>query len=308
MIECKDLDYILAIAKFQSISAAARELHVSQPAITKYLQSLEQRLGVALFNRAKKKLILTLAGEIYIARAAEMAAVKRQLEADIAKVKSEAGGALKVGFCCTGLRGTIMDAIDTLRQREPILQLIFREMKTYEIEQHLLNYKLDIGFISLPATRPELQTEVYYEEKVLLGVPITNPLSALGSTVKNCDYPWVNLAHFKNEPFVLRDTNTRFRAVTDRLFEQYGFKPNIVMTAGNSFTSIEFTEARKALLFLPESFIKNSRDPDAMKFFVTGSPMEKFSTGIAYRKGEPLSVPAHQMIHIMQDLLKNKKS
>ena len=304
MIECKDLDYILAIAKSQSISAAAHELYISQPALTKYLQTLEQRLNVVLFNRAKKRLIPTLAGEIYIARAAEMAAVKAQLESEIAKMKSEAGGSLKVGFSCTGLRRTIFDAVDILRHQEPVLQMDFREMKTQEIEQCLLDYKLDMGFLTLPAARPELQTEVYYEENVLLCVPAANPLSALGSVVKNCDYPWVSLAHFKNEPFVLRDTNTRFRAITDRLFDQYGFKPNILMTARNPFTSIEFSEARKALAFLPESFIRNFRDPDSVKFFVTGSPMEKFSTGIAYRKGEPLSVPSRQFIRIMQELLK----
>jgi DNA-binding transcriptional LysR family regulator len=77
MIECKDVDYILAIAKHQSISLAARELFISQPALTKYLQSLETRIGVVLFDRSKKKLLPTLAVERGIsAYAAEMAGVK----------------------------------------------------------------------------------------------------------------------------------------------------------------------------------------------------------------------------------------
>lgn len=54
MIECKDADYVLAIAKYKTISAAAKSLFISQPALTKYLKSLEQRLGVILFDRNKK--------------------------------------------------------------------------------------------------------------------------------------------------------------------------------------------------------------------------------------------------------------
>ncbi len=306
MLEFKDVDYILSIARCQSISGAAEELYISQPALTKYLQSLEQRIGLVLFNRSKKKLIPTLAGERYVAYAAEMASIMGQLECEIAKLKSNKRDMLKVGFSCTGLREIIFDAISLLNQREPALQTDFRELTTPEIEKQLLDYKLDLGFITLPASRSEIETEVVLEENILLGIPMSHPLATLGTPVQDSKYPWINLRLFKEEPFVLRNTGTRFRSITDQIFKQNGFIPHVIMTTRNQFTCVEFAEKRQVPFFTPESFIKHIGNSQSIKFFVTGSPISTFPLGIAYRKGDPLSAPAHKLMRIIKELMKTK--
>ena len=308
MIECKDVDYILAIAKHQSISLAARELFISQPALTKYLQSVESRVGIVLFDRSKKKLLPTLAGERYIAYAAEMAGVKSQLEREMTRVKSERSETLKVAFSCTGLRDIVYEAIMRLRKLEPTLQMDFREMTSPEIERLVQDYQLDIGFISLPTNAPDVQAEVFFEENILLCVPVTNPLSALGKQVKGSPYPWINLELFKDEPFILRNTGTRFRMLTDRLFEQCGItSPVTIMTSRDQFTSVEFGESWSVTFFLPESFVKNIHKPDTFRFFLTGSPLPKLSVGAIHRRGDLMSVPAHRLLHVMNGIMAEKQ-
>ena len=60
------LQYIIAIADKKSISQAARDLYISQPALTKYISTLEDELGVQLFDRTSTPIQLTYAGEVYL--------------------------------------------------------------------------------------------------------------------------------------------------------------------------------------------------------------------------------------------------
>ena len=73
MLDLKDIDYVLAVAQYQSVSQAAKALFISQPALSKYLGNLEKRLGVPLFDRSGRQLALTEAGELYVKYAREIA-------------------------------------------------------------------------------------------------------------------------------------------------------------------------------------------------------------------------------------------
>lgn len=299
MIECKDVDYILAIARTRNISQAAQELFISQPALTKYLKSLEERLGFTLFDRTNKKLTPTLVGERYIAYAAEIALTKNNLAEELARIKSEHHGNLRIGFSCTGLRNLIYNAVRETRKKDPSLNITLREMTSGEIERDLLNYHLDLGFITLPAASSEITTELMLEEYVLLGVPSGHPLAAFSTPVNYMKYPWIDLKRFQNASFILRNSGTRFRSITDCLFEQAGFQPQIATTARNHFSCMEFAEAWNMCFFTTETFIKNLKNPDSMRFFVTGDPPEKVPVGMAHRSGENLSVPAYRLIRTM---------
>ncbi len=303
MIECKDVDYILAISKSNNISQAAQELFISQPALTKYLKNLEQRLGVTLFDRSKKKLTLTLAGERYIAYATEIALTKANMEEELSRMKSEHHENLRIGFSCTGLRSLIYRAVRQTRSADPSLKITLQELTSGEIENSLINHRLDLGFITLPAASSEVCTELMMEEYVLLGVPSTHPLAGTGTATKSLKYPWIDLNRFKNSSFILRNTGTRFREITDRLFAQCNYEPEIATSARNHFSCMEFSEEWNMLFFTTESFIKNLKNPHSMHFFITGSPPEKVPVGMAYRRGETLSIPAYRLVHTMNRLI-----
>ena len=76
-MDFKELQYILCIAKNNSISKAAKELYISQPSLSKYLQNFERKLNIKFFDRAGNNFILTYAGETYIRYAKEILRIKR---------------------------------------------------------------------------------------------------------------------------------------------------------------------------------------------------------------------------------------
>ncbi|HSK68665.1 MAG TPA: LysR family transcriptional regulator [Candidatus Limnocylindria bacterium] len=308
MIDCKDIDYVLTIAKHRNISAAARELFITQPALTKYLKSVEARIGILLFDRTKHRMTPTLAGERYIAYAAEISGVRNRMGRELSRIKSEKNETLKIAFSSTGFRTVLFEAIGRLRAEEPSIQLDAIELRTPEVERMLVDYQADLGFISLPARAPELHTELYFEENVLLCVPSGNPLVALGKTIPDSRYQWIDLSLFRSEPFVRRSPDTRFRTLTDRMMAEAGnTEPNIVFISRNQFTSIEFAEQAQVCCFLPESYIQTIRRPGAFHYFLTGTSLAKMTVGMAHLASVPLTIPARRFLRIVNGIIDRRR-
>lgn len=76
-MDFRDLSYVLAIAKYQNITKAADALYITQPTLTKFLQSLESQMGQKLFRKLGHRFVLTYAGERYVSKATEILNLKR---------------------------------------------------------------------------------------------------------------------------------------------------------------------------------------------------------------------------------------
>ncbi|MBQ7092074.1 MAG: LysR family transcriptional regulator [Clostridia bacterium] len=299
LIECKDIEYVLAIARHQSISAAANELFISQPALTKYLKSLERRLGVSLFNRSRKKLQPTEFGESYIAYALEMENITRNMAAELIRYHEKRTENLHVAFSSVKMRDAILKSLAILKKADAKLNADFSELTSDNIEKLLVEGKLDLGFTTLPTINPELQSIPLSEEYIFIVIPAEHPSCSQARHIISEDFPWIDLALFRSEQFVLRSPNTRFRAIVDRAFEQAGFVPDTLLNTRNNYTSLEFANIQRAICFIPQSFLPYILDSMNMKVFITGSPPIRLSAGAVYRKDAILSPPAQQLLRIM---------
>lgn len=76
-VDFRDLSYVLAIAKYQNITKAADALYITQPTLTKFLQSLESQMGQKLFRKLGHRFVLTYAGERYVSKATEILNLKK---------------------------------------------------------------------------------------------------------------------------------------------------------------------------------------------------------------------------------------
>lgn len=302
MIECKDVEYILAIARNRSISNAACELYISQPALTKYLHGLERRFGVELFNRTGKRMIPTAAGERYIEYASRIAECHQELELEMQRIKALQKHTIKVAFSTNCARKTVLEAEKILHHEYPNLQIEVSECISGDIEKKLLSYELDLGFLTLPCAEPDLETEVIAEEYILLGMPRNHPLVKEGVDIPEYPYPWIDIGLCSGEAFVVQNDGTRFRMQTDKIFKKYEVKPDIILTARNRLTTIEFAESREAMFLASEAFQEYIRDRDQMSLFVLGMPVEKTYVGAAYRRGGKLSTATEKMLKIVREL------
>ncbi|MBR1757549.1 MAG: LysR family transcriptional regulator [Lachnospiraceae bacterium] len=307
MIECKDVDYVLAIAKHGSISKASEELYISQPALTKYLKNLEERLGIELFYHDRRPLTLTPVGELYVNYSKQIAAIKTNLEKELMIYKNEDVPELHIGFSCTEIRPYIFSAVQKMRQNSPHVNLVLTELRSQEIERRLKIGQLDIGFITLPKHDPDIDTTLIMEEDILLGIPADHPLVSMGTPYLSNGYPLMDLSYFAHDSFVLREKGTRFSDHVAQLFEQVDYTPNIAVTARNNLSAIEFAEIWGLCVLTTRAFIRNLKDPNSMRFFVAGPVPQQLSIGVAHYHGKPLSVTANELISLIHEEILNAK-
>ena len=97
-IEIKDLKYVSAIAKYESISQAANELYITQPSLSGYLKNLENRMGLPLFQRIGKRMVLTYFGECFLKEGNGLLLQHKHFSEELDRVLYEKHGRLSIGF------------------------------------------------------------------------------------------------------------------------------------------------------------------------------------------------------------------
>jgi DNA-binding transcriptional LysR family regulator len=147
-----ELAFFVLLAKKASLSATARELNITPPAVTKRLAQMEQRLGVRLVNRTTRKVSLTSEGELYLARASSILADIREMEDAVASSRADPKGLLRVNATLGFGRTTIAPLISAFAQRYPDVEV---QLQLTDRPINLVEEAFDLGirFGELPDTR-----------------------------------------------------------------------------------------------------------------------------------------------------------
>ena len=132
-IECKDVEYVLAIAKHQSLTMAAEELYITQPALSKYVKTIEERIGAPLFVHGKRPLQLTKEGELFVTYAKEVSTAIASLETEMDRLMRKDYEIVRVGYASNGLREHIYHAVQNIYQKEPGVRFELQEMTSQQI-------------------------------------------------------------------------------------------------------------------------------------------------------------------------------
>ncbi|MEM6987192.1 MAG: LysR substrate-binding domain-containing protein [Pseudomonadota bacterium] len=159
-ITLRQLEYLCELADTLNFNEAAQRCHVSQPTISSAIQALEQQLNVALFERDKRRVTLTVEGEAVVEHARE--AVQRardvvQFTRDCADVSA---GELTVGAIPTIAPFCFATMLQRSRTRFPQLQVALREQQTQSLIDALDRGDVDIGLLALPADVAHLQCRI----------------------------------------------------------------------------------------------------------------------------------------------------
>lgn len=173
----RDLRYLDAVATYLNFGKAAKAVHISQPTLSMQLKKLENYLGVQLFERNNKRVLLTSIGQ-KIAQHAKQVLFETQQLIDIAKFASDPmAGELQIGIFPTLAPYLLPKIIPALSKQYSLLKLLLVEEKTDVLLDALLNGKLDIALIALPIADKRFKTIKLFTEAFYLAVPTQHLLS-----------------------------------------------------------------------------------------------------------------------------------
>lgn len=222
-MEFHQLRYFIAAAEDLSISAAAKRLHVTQPALSRQIAVLEAELGVALFDRIRKRIYLTDAGRFFLPKARQIVCDAETGAQQLREQFGKARRTLRLGFLTPFLDDLVAPAVREFRQRHPKAQVSLFELPPRAQLDRLRNRELDaaiLGNIS-EADRAFFTIRTLSRHKMAAVLPEDHTLAKKKS---------VKLAALKNEPWVSL-SDAFFPGRRDFLRSmclQAGFEPQIV--------------------------------------------------------------------------------
>lgn len=175
----RQLRYLVAVAETGSISAAARSLWLTQPAVTTALRNLEQNVGVSLLVRHRQGIDLTPAGAAFVASARH--ALEQIDEATVSARRATAaieGGRLTLGFLPATFSRLPRTIIGAFREQHPSVMINYHELSYIGHTSELVTGRVDVAFLWPPYDEPDLHFHVLSHEERVVGVADSHPLAS----------------------------------------------------------------------------------------------------------------------------------
>jgi LysR family hydrogen peroxide-inducible transcriptional activator len=204
-MDLRQLSALIAVAEGGSISAAARSLHTVQSNISSHLARLERELGVTLFDRTGG--FLTEEGQAVVRRARRVQVELDALGADVAALRDEVTGTVRLGCIGTSARWLVPLVLEAVTAAHPKVHVIVIDATTTSLVPRLLTDELDLAVVNLPVPNPEVSTEPLFDEDRLLIAPEGHPLAGVDR---------VSLAELADHELLLEPRGTAFRDELDR--------------------------------------------------------------------------------------------
>lgn len=209
-----------AVAQRRSITAAATDLLLSQPAVSLQLKALERQVGLPLFERGGPKLRLTQAGEVLYRAAVSMLHAKDEAERAITELRDGTTGRLILGAGTTGGMYVLPRILQAYKSLWPETEIVLHTGTTDQLLEKLLQNVLDMGVVGGPIEDRRFVVEpICTDELVLIAAP-SHPLASL---------PRVTLRDLGSSPFIVPEAGSRTRQLVERSLREAGIPFRVAM-------------------------------------------------------------------------------
>lgn len=193
-MELDQLKYFLQIAERQSFTRAAEDLAISQPALSRSMQKLEEELGQPVFERKTRSVSLTDAGVLLQGRAQQVLSILENTKSEI--TDDGRSGRLRIGAIPTIAPYFLPDILRTFSREFPNVTLLVQEHTTASLLNSCTQGEIDLAILALPVPVKHLKVEELFDEELLLVLPPNHEL---------VEKTAIHLRDVEPYPFVLLD-------------------------------------------------------------------------------------------------------
>lgn len=304
-MQTRQLNYIVEIARQQSLSGAAKILGVSQPALSQFLAAEEKDLGVSIFFSYQNKLYPTPAGMIYINAAAEMVRIKEQTYRKIRSYRATALKKIRIGVSDLVSGKLVAKAVPIVFGHYPDAAVIPVRGTNAWLKDQLRQGKLDMAVLGYDQAQvPHSGFYQFAKRELCVLIPREFRLS-YPLVESSQDRELIPIGELKNFPFILPEPDMLERKIVDELFSEAGFIPKVIYTASDLYVTLELTNAGFGISFLPEHLAGQADQAKTRIFSLIQRPSA--FCGISMKmKNEPDEVEQLLIICILREAMKTE--
>lgn len=273
----RDLKYVISVSEHLNFGKAAEACYVSQPTLSMQIKKLEEYLGLSIFERTNKSVMLTDYGHEIVKMAQGIIAGADDLIAYSKLCRDPFSGDFCLGAFPTIAPYFLPKIIPPIKKAMPNLHLFLMEEKSPILIEKLLKGEIDAAILALPIENETLETKILFEDNFCLAVPINHNLA------KN---KTVTMADIFDESLLLLEDGHCMRNQALQVCSLSGAKE----TAGFRATSLEtlrqMVAAGSGITLIPQIAISSHKDKLISYIPFSGIPPSR-TIGIVWRKSSP---------------------
>lgn len=293
------LRYVIAVSEEKSFTAAAKKLYVAQPSLSQSIRSLEKQLGAELFDRSTTPLTLTRAGEIYVGWAEQILRTQRQIERQITDTVEGTDTVLRVGASAERTRFLLSPVMKRFFELRPRCIVQIHDVTATQLVKLLEEEKIDI-LIGTPEVDPVRYTSVpICDEQILLAVPASFSMQLPLPTPIN-RYPEVDLALFKDAPFVSLHSEQTLGTTLRQFCSACGFIPNIRLECRLLSNLHNMIADGIGVGLVGEPFVRYLRNDSRVRYYSPRGLQATRHISAVYRSDHYLSHDAQALIDLLR--------
>jgi LysR family transcriptional regulator, transcription activator of glutamate synthase operon len=279
-----DYEWFITLAELQHVTAAAEQLRIAQPTLTRMLARLEQRLGVELFDRRGRRLSLNAYGRIFYQHAR-----RAKLELDSARraiedLTNPAVSEIRLGFLPSLGAAVVPRLIADFAKASPCVTFALEADAAASLADAVEAGSLDIGVVSPRPAQPTLAWRSMFRQRLGVAVPRDHRLTGAAE---------VSMTDLANEPFVTMHPGFGMRRLLDELCAAAQFQPRIALEASDLSTSAGLVDAGLGISLMP---IDGSEYTSGVVILRLTDADAYRDVGMIWNSGRPLSRAARDFI------------
>ena len=253
-MDIRQLRQFIAVAEELNFHAAAKRLKMAQPPLSQAIKRLETQLGVRLLTRSRRLVILTQAGEAFLANARRTLMQLDRTEAVARQVDAGVAGSLRIAFVGSATYSRLFEVMQAFRLEFPSVELELLESTSIEIVKLLEAEQVDIGFLRpVVGLTGRLLTETFEKDRFVACLPAGHRLAKQRS---------IGLDQLADDPFVIfsaRRSPTLHHQIL-LLCRTASFTPRIAQEAQQVQTIVSLVSAGFGVALVPAT-VSRERDP-----------------------------------------------
>ena len=287
-MELHQLRYFLAVARTKNFSRAAEQCHVAQPSLSQQIMKLEDELGERLFERTKREVSLTPAGDLLRVHAERVLQEVELARDGVREFRGLVRGRVVLGVLPTVAPYFLPQRLRAFSSRFPAVEVVVHEDTTDQLAAAVLAKEVDLALVSLPVERVGLAAEEFFDEKLLVALPAGHALAKR---------PRLTFDDLEREAFILMKEGHCLSGQALQFCRINGFAPQISFRSAQIETVLAFVANGWGVSVVPE--MACTRPMRGVRFRTLAGMTR--SIGIIHRKARPLSHASRALVDFLRD-------
>ncbi|APG49781.1 TPA: LysR family transcriptional regulator [Providencia stuartii] len=292
-MDIRSLRYFVEVVQLNGFSRAAERLFVTQPAISRSIQKLEQELGYTLLVRENDGVRLTDEGEILLSHAKQILKQFNSMNKALKEKEGPLSGILNVGLPPVIASTYFADIIMAFSRRYPQVELKILELGTHKMIEAMLNGEVETAAVMLPFDNELFDLHVFSSDRLMLLVSEQHPLAMRNS---------VKFAELIDEPFIFFSEDFRINELVMSACGIYGKKPVIAGRSSHLDLVTAMVRAGVGVTLLPDSMWNKTR-ADGLSIIPVIEPVLSYEVALATLKNSHQSRRAKAWNALAKEML-----